>query len=206
MDSSSSRYLNENFTKKIKYPLMLLFMSLVLFSVHAKAANAAYNTPIILTPSFLSTVDMDDENKKLSLLDAGPLKNLIFDLEITNNDQHTDDVAVAVKKRHVISSTIRNISVYNVGDINQCSGDPCIAANGENICKALDKGYKRCAANFVKFGTILEIEGYGECLVVDRMANRFGQNVDLAFKYEDRQEALNFGRQNLKVSIVEYTD
>lgn len=100
--------------------------------------------------------------------------------------------------------TIREISAYNVGDINQCYGNPCQSANGENICLAVASNYSRCAANFVPFGTRLLIEHYGECLVTDRMNSRYPESVDLAMSNskEDRQRARNFGRQKLKVSII----
>lgn len=113
-----------------------------------------------------------------------------------------EEVKLPVVKQVVVSSATRRISAYNAGDVNQCDGDPCTAANGENICLALERGYKRCAANFVPFGTILEIEGYGQCLVVDRMNSRYPNNVDIAMKYEDKHEALEFGRRSLNVKII----
>lgn len=97
---------------------------------------------------------------------------------------------------------IRNISAYNIGDINQCSDDPCISANGENICLALEKGYKRCAANFAPFGTLLDIQHYGICMVTDRMNSRYSQSVDIAMKFDEKERALNFGRQKLSVRII----
>ena len=95
------------------------------------------------------------------------------------------------------------VSAYNVGDINQCSGDPCISANGENICLAINIGYKRCAANFVSFGTKLEIEGYGICVVTDRMNSRYKNRVDIAMSFKDLEKAKEFGVKNLKVSIIQ---
>ena len=109
-----------------------------------------------------------------------------------------------LRTRTVVSSITRTISAYNVGDIYQCAGNPCTSANGENICKALELGYKRCAANFVPFGTILEIEGYGECMVTDRMNSRYLNNVDIAMKYEEHTKALEFGRRSLTVNIIKY--
>jgi|GEM_PF-2971518 len=97
---------------------------------------------------------------------------------------------------------IKGVSAYNVGDPNQCDASPCTAANGENICLALELGYRRCAANFVPFGTLLEIEGVGRCLVTDRMHPRFGNTVDIAMKKNERREAVQFGRQRLNISII----
>ncbi len=102
--------------------------------------------------------------------------------------------------------TVRTIKIpvtaYNAGDVNQCWGDPCQSANGENICLALKKGYKRCAANFVPLGTRLEIEGFGQCLVTDRMNSRYHYRVDIAMKLEEKQRAKDFGLQYLNVSVL----
>ncbi|MCK4554957.1 hypothetical protein KAU19_08470, partial [Candidatus Parcubacteria bacterium] len=53
----------------------------------------------------------------------------------------------------VVSETIREVTAYNVGDPYQCDDDPCITANGENVCTALALGYKRCTSNAFPFGT-----------------------------------------------------
>jgi len=111
---------------------------------------------------------------------------------------------VIKKEKYIVKSEqIRGITSYNVGDIYQCDGDPCTSANGENICEALDRGYRRCAANFVPFGTILEIEGYGQCMVTDRMNSRYPNRVDIAFKYEEKQAAREWGYKERNVKILE---
>ena len=100
----------------------------------------------------------------------------------------------------VVSSTIREVSAYNAGALSQCQGDPCISASGNNICKLLDEGLNVCAANWALFGTVLEIEGLGKCMVLDRMANP--NNVDWAMKKNEVEEAFAFGRRNLRVRVT----
>jgi 3D (Asp-Asp-Asp) domain-containing protein len=102
----------------------------------------------------------------------------------------------------IIPLGVKQISAYNVGDPYQTDGSPCTAANGENICLALELGYKRCASNLVPFGTILEIEGVGQCMVTDRMNSRFSNHVDIAMKKTEKKQALTFGRKKLKINIV----
>ena len=111
-------------------------------------------------------------------------------------------IPVAKEKTIIKSMGIKGISAYNVGDPYQTDASPCTAANGENICLALDLGYKRCAANFVPFGTILEVSGYGQCMVTDRMNSRYQNHVDIAFKATEKKEALQLGRRKLEVKIV----
>jgi len=103
-------------------------------------------------------------------------------------------------------SQLREVTAYNVGDPDQNWGDPCQSANGENICAALDSGSKRCAANFVPFGTVLRIAHYGICTVTDRMNRRYADRVDIAMKKNEKQKALRFGLRRLPVTVVATRD
>ena len=96
----------------------------------------------------------------------------------------------------------RNISAYNAGDITQCSGNPCISASGDNICELLNRGINVCAANWVSLGTKIEVEGLGKCIVLDRTAKKFSHCVDWAMKKDEKQRALEFGRRNLRVWVI----
>ena len=111
---------------------------------------------------------------------------------------------LAVKKdsNNAVDEHIREVTAYNVGDPKQNYGNPCISANGENICAALNKGLRRCAANFVPFGTKLSIERFGFCTVTDRMNKRYKNRVDIAMKPNEKQRALRFGLKRLKVKII----
>jgi hypothetical protein len=82
-----------------------------------------------------------------------------------------------------VSASIREVTAYNVGDPKQNHGNPCISAKGENICAALNLGFKRCAANFVPFGTQLYIA-----------------------KVTEKDKALQFGLKKLKVTILRSSD
>jgi len=97
---------------------------------------------------------------------------------------------------------IKEITAYNVGDINQTDDSPCISASGENIWLALEKGYKRCATNSLPFGTLIEIENYGICMITDRTNKRYTDRIDIAMKKNEYQRAINFGIQKLNVIII----
>ncbi len=117
-------------------------------------------------------------------------------------------IQVETKKdfNDTVRASIREVTAYNVGDPKQNHGDPCIAANGENICAALNLGLKRCAANFVPFGTQLSIDHYGVCTVTDRMNRRYKDRVDIAMKVTEKDKALQFGVKKLKVTILRSSD
>jgi 3D (Asp-Asp-Asp) domain-containing protein len=103
----------------------------------------------------------------------------------------------------VRSETIRIVTAYNAGDPRQTDDTPCISANGENICKALEKGKKRCAANFVPLGSRLYVEKIGVCLVTDRTNKRYRNRVDIAMQKDEYHKARRFGRQKLMVKIID---
>ncbi|MFH0840753.1 MAG: hypothetical protein V1865_02110 [bacterium] len=178
MDYSTSSSRNQ-ITKQIKYLIIALLITLTFHTPVAQAneIGRGFYQPI-----------SDDEK---------------IEVFLARQDNESFLKNVVKKERYIVKSeSVRGITAYNVGDIYQCAGDPCISANGENICEALARGYRRCAANFVKFGTILEIEGYGQCMVTDRMNSRYPDRVDIAFKYEEQQEAHNWGYKRLNVKIL----
>jgi 3D (Asp-Asp-Asp) domain-containing protein len=109
------------------------------------------------------------------------------------------------KSQHfrVKSETIRVVTAYNVGDPRQTDDTPCIAANGEDICSALAKGEMRCAANFVPLGSHLYVDKIGVCLVTDRMNRRYRNRVDIAMEKNEYYKARRFGRQKLRVKILD---
>lgn len=106
------------------------------------------------------------------------------------------------KPYKVVFTKTMPVTAYNTGDSNQCSGDPCISANGEDICMALEMGYKRCATNFVPLGTRLNVEGVGQCVVTDRMNSRYHYRVDIAMKKDEYKQAKEFGLKRLKVEVL----
>lgn len=83
--------------------------------------------------------------------------------------------------------------------VAQTDDSPCISADGTNICE-----YDGCvvASNDYEFGTIVEVEGFGECEVKDRMNSRYtgSGNMDIYFGL-DYDEAVKFGRKQLSYII-----
>ena len=101
-----------------------------------------------------------------------------------------------------IQGLVREVTAYNVGVRGQTSSRPCLGATGENLCRLVSRGLKVCAANFVDPETILNIEGYGECIVLDRMNRRFAHRVDIAMMEDEVDRALEFGIQQRYVEVI----
>ncbi len=100
-----------------------------------------------------------------------------------------------------LAGMVREVTAYNVGVPEQTSDTPCIGASGKDLCSLVDAGRKICAANFVALGTILHIDHYGECVVLDRMHRRFGHRVDIAMRQDAIDEAMEFGLQRRVVEV-----
>jgi 3D (Asp-Asp-Asp) domain-containing protein len=113
----------------------------------------------------------------------------------------TSDNGPSVFVENPISGLVREVTAYNVGRRRQTSDSPCIGATGENLCRLVAQGLKVCAANFVAPETILDIEGYGECIVLDRMHRRFAHRVDIAMRTDEVDRALEFGVQRRQVEV-----
>lgn len=87
--------------------------------------------------------------------------------------------------------------------IEETDGSPCISADNSNICE-----YDGCvvASNDFKMGSVIDVEGFGECTVKDRMNSRYSfektgkYNVDMYMKY-DLDKALAFGRKIVQVEV-----
>jgi len=99
-----------------------------------------------------------------------------------------------------IAGVVREVTAYNVGVKEQTSDTPCIGAGGDDLCRLITR-MKVCAANFVPLGTILEIEKFGECVVLDRMHRRFSHRVDIAMRDHEIEEAREFGLQRRIVQV-----
>ena len=99
-----------------------------------------------------------------------------------------------------IAGVVREVTAYNVGVREQTSDTPCIGAGGDDLCR-LTMRMKVCAANFVPLGTILKIEKFGECVVLDRMHRRFSHRVDIAMRDHEIEEAREFGLQRRIVQV-----
>lgn len=122
---------------------------------------------------------------------------------IAHADQIKSRLLTHQDKQYIVKSeTVRIVTAYNAGDPRQTDNTPCISANGENICKALAKGKKRCAANFVPLGSRLHVDKIGVCLVTDRTNKRYRNRVDIAMHKTEYHKARRFGRQKLHVKII----
>lgn len=97
---------------------------------------------------------------------------------------------------------LTTVSAYTSRE-EETDSDPCTSANGANICDLYAQGTRICAANGYAFGTILHVDGLGDCVVMDRMARKYGKDhIDWYYGY-DLHSALQWGRQKRMVTVDE---
>lgn len=99
--------------------------------------------------------------------------------------------------------TIREVKVtaYNVGVEAQNDSSPCISANNENICEAVENGEMVGAMNGVPFGTIVQTP-WGGVRIIDRKNRRYGSDwLDVAMPKDKVKEARQFGVKKIRVVI-----
>ena len=100
------------------------------------------------------------------------------------------------------NSIIVEMSAYTSREA-ETDSSPCISADGSNICN-----YDGCvvASNDFDLGSKVEVEGFGDCIVKDRMNRRYSfsktgkYNMDMYMRY-DLDKALKFGRQQVNIKI-----
>lgn len=119
---------------------------------------------------------------------------------VANNSIATPTHQILTIKR-VVAEKQREVTAYNVGDAAQTDNSPCIGASGVDICNLLDHGVCVYAANFVKLGTYLEIDGV-ECQVLDRLNSKYPNRVDIAMKLSEKEQAINYGVQTKNVRVL----
>lgn len=57
--------------------------------------------------------------------------------------------------------------------VQETDATPCISADGSDICKRYAEGERICATNDHAIGSVLYVQGLGNCVVRDRMNKRY---------------------------------
>lgn len=98
-------------------------------------------------------------------------------------------------------TTVREVTAYN-SLAEQTDNSPCIGAWGDNLCELSKEIGCIVASNAFKKGEKILIDKIGECVVLDRMASRFANRIDI-FMDKDKDRAVKFGIQKLAVTELE---
>ena len=151
---------------------------------------------IIITGGVITTRDVAKKlytEKTMASISLGECNNIKMN--------HT----TLIKKEIEITkiSNIKRISAYNVGIVAQNDSTPCFGARGHNLCEMLEQGINVCACNSLPLHTEIEIEGYGKCIILDRMNSRYQNGeVDIAMSEYEYDRAMEWGVKYREVKII----
>lgn len=107
-----------------------------------------------------------------------------------------------VKQWHGIYTVPMQVTAFNSVP-EQTDSTPCISADGTDICEEFQKGNGVCAAA-LPFGTVLRIQGWGDCTVHDRLSPKYSHRIDLHFGGRDRiGAAKRWGIRRLEVTVID---
>ncbi|MFC1613012.1 hypothetical protein ACFL23_01645 [Patescibacteria group bacterium] len=116
----------------------------------------------------------------------------------TFNGKYLDPEEELINGRYRVVSSRNVATTAYSSTVDQCDADPFIAASGKRVHDGM------VAANFLKFNTkirIPDVFGNKVFIVEDRMNRRFQNRVDIWMN--TRQEAMNYGKRNVKIEILE---
>lgn len=94
------------------------------------------------------------------------------------------------------------VSAYNTVEA-QTDDSPCISADGSDVCKLASNGHCIVAHNTLPLGTRINLNGFGECTVRDRMNARYGAERMDVLMGKDVQKAREWGVQKLTYRVID---
>lgn len=113
-----------------------------------------------------------------------------------------EELIKPLRKTTYETRSVRTVTAYN-SVREQTDSEPCLAADGTDVCKGLGANERVCAANDYEFGTTLAIPGFGECVVRDRVNARYPHRIDLYFGgREGIKAAREWGKRTLEITII----
>jgi 3D (Asp-Asp-Asp) domain-containing protein len=92
-------------------------------------------------------------------------------------------------------------TAYNL-TASQTDEEPCVGAGNHNLCEISKQEPSKCiiATRLYNLHTILNVEGFGECEVLDRTSKKYGDRIDILFP--TKQEAIQFGKKEIRYRII----
>jgi len=85
--------------------------------------------------------------------------------------------------------------------VEETDSSPYIGAGNNNLYE-LKKTMNICASRDLPLDTLVYIDGFGECVIKDRLNKRYKGTNRIDILMETRKEALKFGKQQLNYAIV----
>ena len=151
------------------------------------------------------TIDAHKETINIYQEELEEKNNKIIELE--NNIKKLENDLQAKKEKQAIAAVSTNVTTASESWVwsTVTAYCPCMKCCGKT--NGITASGKKATANHTiatsskyKFGTKIEIEGYGVYTVEDRGGAIQGNRIDIYF--DTHEEALKFGRRTLKFRVV----
>lgn len=121
------------------------------------------------------------------------------------------EVKQELKQELIVEQTITPINLIEVNNkttftaytlsIEENDLSPCIGAGNNNLCE-LRKEMKICASRDLPLNTLIYIDGFGECVIKDRMSKKYLNTGRIDILMETKKEAIKFGKRELSYVVV----
>ena len=108
---------------------------------------------------------------------------------------------IVYEKQQEVYDKTAVATAYNLTE-SQTDSTPCVGAWNNNLCEILREEPGKCivATRLYDNHTILCIEGFGRCEVLDKTSKKYGDRIDLLLPtYE---EAINFGKRQINYRVI----
>jgi len=124
---------------------------------------------------------------------------------IQNQPQNATTSQLDTSKRVVEIDDKTTFTAYNLS-VAQTDDSPCIGAGNNNLCelKPILKEQNKiiCASRDLPLDTEIYIDGYGICVIKDRLNIRYKGTNRIDILMDTYEEAINFGVRELSYIIV----
>lgn len=114
---------------------------------------------------------------------------------------HVDTTPVPhIIKQEQIYDKKAIFTAYTLSE-DETDGNPNVGAGNHSLPEYIARGVRVCATRASPLHTVIFIEGFGECEVLDRTSKKYRDRIDILFP--TKAEAFNFGKKEIRYRVVE---
>lgn len=182
----------KNLKKKNQHRAMVAVLSLTtcaLWVMNVSEAMRLYDENKSITVEN-QPIELREETEKETLARICSSKSVICDGETI------DDEVIELKTYELTGE----FTAYN-SEVGQTDSDPFTMANGDRV----HTGAIACP-RYLGFGSLIEVEGMGVFVCKDRMNIRYANTPHFDIWMENKSDALEFGRRELKYNILMFDE
>ena len=121
--------------------------------------------------------------------------------QLINKERTTGQIEVLEQAIEVYELKDKTTFTAYTLSVDETDENPCIGAGNNNLCE-LKKEMRICASRDLPLDTVIYIDGFGECVIKDRLNKRYKGTNRVDILMETKQEAIQFGKRQLKYIVL----